>query len=857
MNICYHCKRKHDSVKELILHYKVCCKVSCGIAEFICGEDGCLRRYCSALSFKKHLLKFHTSQMQSIDYSQTDSPGLSVPHYFDENLVSSVLPVNSQSTDCSQSESAGPSVPPDFDENPVFSVPQVNSLDGELAKQSQSDSIQNLVTGQMSHFVSSLYADPKIPRNIVQTVISSLQNYLSSSTDVLLQQFQAVIPVDEKTRHIHEIVEQSLVSNLSALNEFRSEYSRLQYFKKIGTYADPSEVVIGKRLENKRSKTGTLSLIPVKCSLQIFPITFILSNFFSIKNVLKDTLSYINSLKSTPNPVTNVIQGSVWQRNLTMDVENEITLPIIVYFDDFEVGNPLGSHAGVHKLGAVYVSLPCLPPHYVSLLQNIFLLALFHSSDRVEFGNGIIFQKVIEQLNYLRVTGIAIKSIEFEGAIKFSVVCITGDNLGLNGVLGFVESFVANYPCRICNANKEQIKTLCFEEEQLLRNSKDYEEKILVIEPSLTGIKEKCVWLGLKGFDLFENVAVDVLHDYLEGCCRYIMKFVIETIVQKQKLISFQNLQLKLRTFDYGPDMSSKPANALVFEGSSIKVKTSASEMLTLVRYFGLIVGYYIPEDDVDKTWDLYIILRRLLDKLLTHNVYSDTSEQIKYLVSELNELYKKLTRTFLTPKFHFLTHYPNMFQKYGPLIQVWTMRFEAKHRISKFVARACMSKVNICKTIAIKNQLALSDIFLKGNPLELIQFGLKKKTSDAKLNDLKLKYNNFLSEHKTIYSLSWVKVKGIRFKPFSVVTVDLCKLTLLPIFAQVQEVLITENNEVLFDCLLLKTSDFNDHYFAYEVNKTNDNFMVTYDNLITPVTNTLTVMQDLTYYVTLRWTLD
>lgn len=822
-----------------MVHYKEC-KGSIDKSDFICGEDGCSRHYCSVLSYKKHLLKFHTSQITNSDYSPSLIP-----------------PSNSSHIDCSEPESENISVPLDSVVN--SSAPPINSenIVETMHCSNTLNNIQNIVTAQMSLFVSSLYADPKIPRNTVQTFISSLRNYLSNSTSIQLQQLQAIMPQDERTQHVNEIVRKLLASDLHALNEFRSEHTRLQYFKKIGTYVDSSELVIGQRLENKQTKSGILSLIPVKCSLQIFPITFLLSNFFSMSTVLKDTLCYIKSLKNIPYPVTNVMQGTVWQINHTKDIENELTFPIVIYFDDFEVGNPLGSHAGVHKLGAVYMSLPCLPPHYVSLLHNIFLLALFHSSDRVEFGNRIIFQKVIDQLNYIQNTGVLVKTKEFEGVIKFSVVCITGDNLGLNGVLGFVESFVANHPCRICNANKDQIKTYCYEDETLLRNPDDYEEKLTIDQPSLTGIKEKCVWLGLNGFNLFENVAVDIMHDYLEGCCRYVMKFVIETIVQKHKLISFQNLQSILRTFDYGPDLSSKPSNALVLEGSCIKIKTSASEMLTLVRYFGLIVGYYVPENDVDRTWDLYIILRRLLDKLLTRNVYSDTCEQLKCLVSELNELYTKLTKSSLTPKFHFLTHYPNMFQKYGPLTQVWTMRFEAKHRISKFVARSSMSRVNICKTIAIKNQLTLSDMFLKDKPIEYIQCGLKKKMSDARLLNLKSKYHTILSECKVIYSLSWVKVKGIMFKPFSIVTVDLCESSLLPIFAQVQDVIFKNNNEILFDCLLLKTLDFNDHIFAYNVKKTNDCIMVSYDNLIAPVPNTLTVMRDLNYYVTPRWTLD
>lgn len=69
------------------------------------------------------------------------------------------------------------------------------------------------------------------------------------------------------------------------------------------------------------------------------------------------------------------------------------------------------------------------------------------------------------------------------------------------------------------------------------------------------------------------------------------------------------------------------------------------------------------------------------MDKLLSHE---NTVDQVKFSVAELNELYRQLTETDLKPKFHLLTHYPELFKKFGPLTQIWTMRFEAKHRISK-----------------------------------------------------------------------------------------------------------------------------------------------------------------------------
>jgi len=60
----------------------------------------------------------------------------------------------------------------------------------------------------------------------------------------------------------------------------------------------------------------------------------------------------------------------------------------------------------VHKLGAVYISIPCLPPHIQSTLKTIFLTLLFHSTDRQKFGNNIIFKPLIDELYFLGEQGI-------------------------------------------------------------------------------------------------------------------------------------------------------------------------------------------------------------------------------------------------------------------------------------------------------------------------------------------------------------------------------------------------------------------------------------------------------------------
>lgn len=53
-------------------------------------------------------------------------------------------------------------------------------------------------------------------------------------------------------------------------------------------------------------------------------------------------------------------------------------------------------------------------------------------------------------------------------------------------------------------------------------------------------------------------------------------------------------------------------------------------------------------------------------------------------------------------------------------------MRFEAKHREAKISSRSAISRVNVCKTIAIKHQLRQNYRFLKNETAETITFDLK-----------------------------------------------------------------------------------------------------------------------------------
>lgn len=127
----------------------------------------------------------------------------------------------------------------------------------------------------------------------------------------------------------------------------------------------------------------------------------------------------------------------------------EVSIPIVIYQDDCE--NPLGSKTAVHRLGCI--------EHLLSSLQSHFLLAVYKSLDAKTYGLDTVLRPIVEEIQCLERDGITVDTPSFQGVVKFTVVQVVGDNLGLNAMLGYTESFSGNYVCRFCRADKEILRS--------------------------------------------------------------------------------------------------------------------------------------------------------------------------------------------------------------------------------------------------------------------------------------------------------------------------------------------------------------------------------------------------------------
>ena len=184
---------------------------------------------------------------------------------------------------------------------------------------------------------------------------------------------------------------------------------------------------------------------------------------------------------------------------------------MIIYFNEYGTNNIAGSHTGVNKIGATYFMLPTLPPQFQSTLKHIFVTLLFRDTGRKTFGNRAICKDLLEELKDVEINGLLINNVR----LYFSCILIIGDNLGIHQICGLVESFSANYSCRVCKIHKEQFRSQTVEDPNLLRKCSDCEKDLKLDDASKTGINKYCVWNDLPSYHLMENGFFDNMHD----CC--------------------------------------------------------------------------------------------------------------------------------------------------------------------------------------------------------------------------------------------------------------------------------------------------------------------------------------------------
>lgn len=280
----------------------------------------------------------------------------------------------------------------------------------------------------------------------------------------------------------------------------------------------------------------------------------------------------------------------------------------------------------------------------------------------------------------------------------------------MHTILGFTESFSSRYFCRSCLIEKDDAQKVYSEDDPkiILRQKELFEMHCNVLESdpqksSAFGLKKNSSLNSLQFFHVCDNFSFDIMHDVLEGVAQYELKLLMEYL--SENVLSKPDLLCRVYAFDYGYVERKNRPTRVNLESSGNNIGLNSIQTLCLVRNIPLLFGDVVPQGN--KNWSLLLLLLQIINIIFSPSVTLGMTVLLKHLIKEHHELFKELyPGRNLIPKHHFMIHYPSCIRKIGPLIHMWSMRFEAKHRIFKNTLK---NFKNITKSLAKRHQMSIA----------------------------------------------------------------------------------------------------------------------------------------------------
>ncbi|KAK2864168.1 hypothetical protein Q7C36_003322 [Tachysurus vachellii] len=580
---------------------------------------------------------------------------------------------------------------------------------------------------------------------VVSSIVSDLEELVGGLHSQVKQEILSAVPKDNSVR---STLEKGFENFENPFVSFNTETKRMKYFNKKWGIVEPVEKNLGVLFDTRRNKnTGTYDQVPVKDTFVYIPI------LETIKFICRN--SYICELLAKPcvskDRYEDFCDGSYFKSHPLFS-KTQTSLQIQLYYDDFETANPLGSKRGVHKVGALYFVLRNLPPKLNSVLMNIHLVASFHTEDVKNYGFDPILQPLTDDIKILESHGI---DLPFSSEKVYGTICqIIGDNLGMHGIMGFAESFSGRHFCRLCLIEKDDSQNVYKEDDPkiILRGKELFEMHCSELQSN----PQKLLTLNsLQYFHVCYNFSLDIMHDILEGVAQYEIKLLFEYL--SENFLSKPGLLSRIYAFDYGYLERKNRPTRVNLDSIGNNIGLNSIQTLCLVRNIPLIFSDIVPEGN--QNWTSLLLLLQIINIIFSPSVTLGMTVHLKHLIMEHHDLFKHLyPGRNLIPKHHFMLHYPSCIRKIGPLIHMWSMRFEAKHRVFKSTLK---NFKNITVSLAKKHQMSNWET----SPLNHVEYGPLKTFNVDNEENGEMFAQALPDVAKDIFSTNWVKISGVEYR--------------------------------------------------------------------------------------------
>lgn len=221
------------------------------------------------------------------------------------------------------------------------------------------------------------------------------------------------------------VLEQTFDQVPDPFSGIKTEALCASYIKKTFNYVEYKEISLGKKLVRKKKKHKLV--IDEKDETFIYiPIIESLNQLLSNKRIAAVMLRKPTLCED--GVLYDICDGCMY-RNDEYFKEHPDALVLILYHDELEVCNPLGSRAGTHKVDMFYYTVANLGPRFRSKVAAVRLLAIANANLVKRYGIESIMNPIIQDINILY-SGVQMWINGVERPVFGKVLSCNGDTLG-------------------------------------------------------------------------------------------------------------------------------------------------------------------------------------------------------------------------------------------------------------------------------------------------------------------------------------------------------------------------------------------------------------------------------------------
>lgn len=604
-----------------------------------------------------------------------------------------------------------------------------------------------------------------------------------------------------------------------------SEHRRLAFYEKHFKMISTKSIVLGHHLKKSKNVVSR-----VKDHGYIIPLRELVA---ALHNLPEFLYWCQHTHVSQGNLMTDICDGQ-YVKNNPFFQQNPNALQIVLYNDDIEIVNPLGTHVKKHKITLFYATFANIPPEYRSKLQSIFLVAVAKSKYLKKHGVKKLLKDFIETVNIMSSMGLPVEVNGLNLRVKGAVVMAPADTPAANNLGGFKEGVGFAYKkCRTCLISKNELSRVFRDEYFNLRTHTDYVNKCDLLNGDMSkdarkywskmwGINKKSCLTELYEFDIIECLVHDPMHVLLEGLLPYELALLLTYCIQIKKYFTLSWINSQIESFPYTSLTDSSKPEIIQRKHIFIEthVKQTSAAMLTLIGILPFILGKKIQKGD--SKWVLFLNLVQITYMCTTHLVSKETVEDLRNLIEKHHTNFRKeYPKASVPPKMHFLIHIVQQILRFGPGKFQWCMRFEAKHAFFKNKKWKCfknlafsMAKYHqkwLCGQMMTslgtfsENFFYAGDEASKGQEIELVEMNAAQK----------LCIQETFPHIESVFVTKQVKIHGCTFKDGCILIESIEDN--IPTFACIRNVLIKDQIKYF---LVQKTNIiyFDEHTLSFQV---------------------------------------